>query len=157
MAQRVGITASVLLLTGCFSYVQAPLETVPAGTDIRVYLTRQGLAELPETLEPNGPFVEGTLVRRDAERLFVRVPLARRQEGFYATTVGQDVSLRTGEIVQLERRKLDHTGTALLAGGTTAAAVAVIVLIMEAFGDAGGPVNPTPEEFRIPLFSLTVR
>jgi hypothetical protein len=150
------ITASVLFLTGCFSYVAAPIETVPAGTDIRVYLTRQALADLPEPLEQDGPVLEGTLVRREDERVFIRVPIAVRQEGFHASTVGQDVSLSAGEIVQLERRRLDRAGTALLVGGTAASAAAVIFLIMDAFGEPGR-TDPPVEEFRIPLFSFHVR
>lgn len=155
-ACRASMAASVLFLTGCFSYVPASLETVPAGTDIRVYLTRQGLADLPEPLEQDGPFLTGTLVRREDERVFIRVPIAPRQEGFYTSTFGQDVSLATGEIVQLERRKLDRAGTALLVGGTAAAAGAVIFLIVEAFGEPGKPEPPEPE-LRIPLFSIPVR
>src|SRR5918996_1748192 len=107
---RSSIAASVLVLTGCFSYVPAPLETVPAGSDIRVYVTRQAMADLTEVLEHDGPFLKGTLVRRDDERVFIRVPVAPRQQGFYMSTVGQDVSLPAAEIVQLERRRLDRTG-----------------------------------------------
>jgi hypothetical protein len=151
-----GITASVLLFTGCFSYVPASLETVPAGTDIRVYLTRQGLANLPEQLEQDRPFLKGTLLRHEDERLFIRVPIAARQEGFYTSSVGQDVSLPAGEIVQLERRRLDRAGTALLVGGTAAAAAAVIVLIIDAFGEPAKPDPPMPE-LRVPVFSIPVR
>src|SRR5687767_3474052 len=109
-ALRASMSASVMVLTGCYSYVQAPLETVQAGTDVRVYLTREGLADLPEVLEHNGPFLKGTLLRREDERVLVRVPIAARQDGFYTSTVGQDVSVAAGQIVQLERRRLDRAG-----------------------------------------------
>jgi hypothetical protein len=155
-ACRRSIAASALLFTGCFSYVAAPLETVPAGTDVRVYVTRQALADLSELLDPGSPVVRGTLVRREDERVFIRVPVAPRQQGFYVSTVGQDVILPAGEIVQLERRRLDRTGTALLVGGTAVSAAVVVVLIMDAFGRPGRGEPPT-EEIRIPLFSFSVR
>jgi hypothetical protein len=156
MPCRMCISAAVLILTGCFSYVEVPLETVQTGTDVRVYLTRQGLAELPEVLEDNGPYLKGTLVRQEAERVFIRVPLAPRQQGFYTSTVGQDVCVPAGEIARLQQRTLDRTGTALLVAGTAAAGAAVLFLIMETFG---GPdsVDPPEPELRLRLLTLPVR
>lgn len=146
-----------MLLCGCFSYVPAQLETVPTGQDVRVYLTRQGLAELPEMPDQDEPFVAGTLLRREEQRVFIRVPVARLQQGFYQTQVGQDISFPAGEIVQVQRRKLNPVGTGFLVAGTAAAATGVVLLILDAFRgeDPNGP--PPTEEIRIPFFSVTVR
>jgi hypothetical protein len=157
-ASRVTLTASpVLLLCGCFSYVQVPLDTVPVGEDIRVYVSRQALQELPEMPEGNSPILTGKLIRRENERLFISVPFAQRQEGFFISQIGQEVGVRTGEIVQLEIRKLDHAKTGLFVAGTAAAAAAVVYTIMEAAGRSDNPDPPLPEDFRVLRFSFPMR
>ncbi len=156
ICRQVAVAAPALILCGCFSYVPAPIETVPAGQDVRVYMSRRGMAELPEELEPNGPFLTGTLIRREEEHLFIRVPVARVQQGFHSTQIGQEISVPTGEIVQVQRRQFNRAGTGLLVVGTAASATAIVFLITKAFASREG--NPPPiEEIRIPLFSLPVR
>jgi hypothetical protein len=151
------VLAAVALLSACFSYVPAEFEAVPAGEDIRIYLTRQGLAELGDIRDEDGPFLKGTLLRREGDRLFVRVPVANRQVGFFTERIGQDVPVRTSEIIQLERRRLDRVGTGLLVGGTAAAAAAVVVLIIKATGREDVIEPPPPDELRIPLLSIRIR
>jgi hypothetical protein len=146
-----------MLLCGCFSYVPAQLETVPPGQDVRVYLTRQGLAELPEMPDQSEPFVTGTLVRREEQRVFMRVPVARIQQGFYQSEVGQDISFPAVEIVQLQQRKLNPVGTGFLIAGTAAATTALVFVIMDAFRGEDPDDPPVVDEIRIPFFSLPVR
>src|SRR5262245_36957549 len=105
MMSRFTLTIPLLLCSGCFSYVQVPVESVPEGRDVRVYLTREAIAELPDLPEQGGPFLTGRLLRREEQQLFVSVPVALRQEGFYQSQIGQEVGIRVGEIVQLERRR----------------------------------------------------
>jgi hypothetical protein len=157
MKSRFTLTIPLVLCSGCFSYVQAPVESVPAGQDVRVYLTREGIAELRDVAESDRPFVSGRLVRREEQRLLVSVPIARQQTGFYSKPIGQEVSIPTLEIVQLERRKLNRAGTGLLVAGTAAATAVVIYTIIEAGRppDPNGP--PGPEEFRRPGFSFPIR
>jgi hypothetical protein len=137
--------------------VQVPVETVPPGLDVRVYLTRQGMADLPDLPDQGGPFLSGRLLRRDDQQLFVSVPVARRQEGFYSSQIGQEVGIRTGEIVQLERRQLNRASTGLFVAGTAVAAATVIFAIIDASRRPDQQLPPGPEEFRVPLFSFPVR
>ena len=157
LACRAARTAPVLLLCGCFSYRPAQLETVPVGEDIRVHITRQALLDLPDVQEGISPIVNGKLVRRDNERLFINVPVGRRQDGFFVSAIGQEVGIRTGEIVQLEVRKLNRTTTGFFIAGTAAAVATVVYLIIEAAGRNPVPTPPPPDEFRIPVFSFPVR
>ncbi len=157
MRSRFILTIPLLLLCGCFSYVPVQLETVPVGKDIRVFVSRQALLELPELPEGNSPILMGKLIRRENERLFISVPVARRQEGFFVSQIGQEVGVRTGEIVQLELRKFNRTNTALFVAGTGVAAATVIYVIIEAAARSENPIPPGQEEFRIPLFSFPVR
>ena len=155
LLHHASVLAPMLLSAACFSYVPTEFQAVPPGESVRVYLTRQGMMELSENPGQNGPYVSGTLLRQEPDRLYVRVPVARRQVGFFTEQVGQEIAIRTGEIVQLERRKLDRTATALLVAGTVAAATGVIFLIVEAWGSEG-VVEPPPDELRVPIFSIRI-
>jgi len=151
-AARVLVPA--LLASGCFSYVPAEFQAVPPGENVRVYLSRQGLLDLP-ALPENGPYIAGRLLRQEPDQLVVRMPVARRQVGFYSEQVGQEIAIRTSDIVQFERRRIDKTGTVLLVAGTAAAAAGVVLLIVEAWGNEQ-IVEPPPDELRVPLFSIRI-
>jgi hypothetical protein len=156
-ATRAIFLIAPLLLCGCFSYVQVPLDTNPVGEDVRLYVSRQGLAELPEATEHNGPILMGKVLREENERLVISVPIARREEGFFVSQIGQEVGVRRGEIVQLEMRKLNRTNTALFVAGTGLAAAGVVYWIIDAAARPDTPAPPGQEEFRIPLFAIPVR
>lgn len=149
------LAASVLLVSACFSYVPTELESVPVGQDVQVYVTRAGMAEL-EQIPESGPILRGKLMARESDRISLRVPVATRQTGFYQSTVGQDVFIPVGEIVQIERRKLNGATTGLLVAGTAAGAAGIIYVIIEAYGRTE-TTPPDPEELRIPIFSIRFR
>ncbi len=151
------VLASLVSVPACFRYVPAEFAAVPPGESVRVYLTRQGMAEVREVSNADGPFVTGTLLRLDADNLFVRVPVSTRQVGFFTERLGQELALRTSEIVQLERRQLDGVGTGLLVAGTAAAAAGIVLLIIEAVSSDNPIEPPPPDEIRIPLLSFPVR
>jgi hypothetical protein len=132
------LTFVLMSSSGCFKYVPAPLEALPPGENVRVYVSRNVIQQLEEVGEFSDPVVRGRIVRRSDEELFVWVPIGARQVGFHSTELGQDVRIPLTEIVQLERREVDRLGTgALVAGGIGATAV-VLFVIMEAFGDLAG-------------------
>lgn len=150
------LAAIVLLASGCFGYVPVETSAVTPGEDVRVYLTRQGLAELEQLDLESGPIVRGSVVAAEPDRLLLRVPVTRVQEGFHSVALGQDVPIPSGAIVQLERRELNRGGTALLVAGTAAMAATVIYLILDEGGGRDEPDPPEPPEIRIPLFSVPV-
>ena len=158
VAGRLAVAILATALPACFKYLPAEFDAVPPGQSVRVYLTRQGMAAVGDAIDQDaGPFLNGTLQRRDGDRIFVRVPVARRQVGFFAETIGQDIEIRTSDIVQLEHRRLDRVGTGLLVAGTAASAAAVIFLIIDAGGRQDPDDPPIPERRRIPIFSLPIR
>lgn len=135
--------AFVLVFSGCFNYVATDLEMLPEGEDVRVILTQAGFQELQATSgeilnREFGPVLEGRLVRAEPGQIFVRVPVGQRQAGFHRTTLGQDVRISTGEIVQVELRELDRVQTGLLVAGGVLATGGVIHLILS---DARQPEN----------------
>lgn len=151
-----GIALLGTLATGCFKYVPVELATVPDGHDVRMYLTRQGLAALDELPLESGPVVRGKLVAQDNGDITLRVPVATRQTGFHTSSIGQDVRIPTGDIIQVERRELDKVGTGFLLGGAVAATAFIMSLILDSHSEV--IVDPPPiEEIRVPLFMLRIR
>ena len=132
-------TISTVLLpvlgAGCFKYIPSELDALPPGENVRVYVTRNVVNSIEEVTRTNDPVLKGQIVRRQADNLFLRVPVATRQVGFHSAEIGQDVEIPVGDIIQVERRQFDRIGTGALLTGTLGAAGVVIFVIMEAFGD----------------------
>lgn len=150
-------TVTTVFLSGCFSYVPAEPEMVPEGQQVRVYLGREALVDLAELGELQGPFVTGTVMRRDADRFLLRVPTTTRRQGFMVESLGQNVVIRTDQVVQMERRQMNHLGTGLLAVGSTVAVGGLVFFIID--GARSGERSPVSDdvEARIPLISLPWR
>jgi hypothetical protein len=148
-----GFGAAALLLgaSGCFVYVPGDAASVPAGESVRVRLTRAAGTELRELTTDEPSVVRGTVLRREPERLLLRVPLAARRDGFAMQPIAQDVGIATADIVDLELRRKSAGRTALLAAGTGAVGLVVIGMIL---GGARDPVLDAPEppnELRVPI------
>ena len=151
-----GVLLSVTL-SACYTYMPAQIDTVPTGQEVRATLTRQGRLDLPETLESDGAMVSGKVVRRESDQLYLSVPVARQQQGFFVSQIAQEVGIRTGEIADLEIRRLDPVKTGLFVLGSAAAAVGVVYAIIEAGSRNNQGGSPPLEEFRIPLISIPIR
>ena len=161
---RITIVGVSLLLSGCFRYVPVQLDAAPPGNEVRVELTRVGFAELPELPNNTGPDLNGTLLRVDSDRLFLRVPVHVRLDGLVTQTVQQELAIPAREVVQLERRELSRMRTGLSIGGGLAT-LGVIFLSFKA-SDENPEIQPkTPEEEagvgfgapRLPGWSIAIR
>jgi hypothetical protein len=143
--QRITIVGVALLASGCFRYVPVELDAAPAGDEVRVELTRVGFAELPELPNNSGPDLNGTLLRFDNDRLFLRVPVYVRLDGLVTQTVQQELAIPAREVVQLERRELSRMRTGLSIGGGLAT-LGVIFLSFKASDESPEIQQETPEE-----------
>jgi len=154
-ALSVGITA--FGLSGCFSYVPADLGTVPVGEEVRVYLTREGLAQLRESGSDDfaaidQPIVSGTLTGRDPGQFSLLIPVTRTQVGFLQSSLGQQVTLPSESVVQVEQRRLNGTRTGIALVASTAAVTLLLVsIISDGRGEEKGPPLDS-NDGRIPLF-----
>lgn len=118
--------AIALLVSGCFSYVPAEPTAVPVGGEVRLHLTRQAFAELPEIPQQTGSTLKGTLVRVEREQVLLRVPVAVQTVGLVTRTLGQDLAIPTGHIARFEERELDRVRTGLtLASGVVAVGILI--------------------------------
>jgi hypothetical protein len=153
-ASRLLVLAGVVSLSGCFSFVQVPLDEAPIGAEYRVVLTRLKLEQLRD-LDGSGlpesgpPLVVGTLVERGASEITLRVPIASRQVGFHQAGIERQIRVEVGEVVQIERRQLDRGRTALGVAGLVGLGAAVIFTILEGarFWDQN-PDPPLPDALR---------
>ena len=148
---RTLVACGLLALTGCYVYVPAEVQTVPPGENVRLRVSRGALAELAEVVPGGEPVVRGTLVRREQDRLFVRVPITTRRVGFMNQPITQDVGIAAGEILEMELRRKSNGRTALFVAGTGVVAAAVIGTIVTGDRDRVIRDDGPPDEIRIPL------
>ncbi len=151
--------AATLALSGCYRYVPTQLEAMPPGEDVRLTMTRQGAFELAEVIEVTAvaPVVRGQIVRTEDQTLLLSVRVGSRQEGLHSVDLSSTIRIPMGEILGVERREFDAVRSGALAVGTAGVAAAVILVIMESFGNGGRPDGPIdPEETWLPirLFSI---
>jgi hypothetical protein len=140
----VTLVATVLIASSCFRYVPAELGTLPPGDEVRIELTRVGFAQLPELPNLSGPDLNGTLVRSEPDRLFLRVPVNVRLDGLVTQTVQQELAIPAGDIVQMEHRVLSRGRTALSVGG----GLVTLGVIFLSFRDGGDDTPELPERPR---------
>lgn len=156
-AREAGVAALVAAaaLSGCYTYVPATLETVPANREVRAYLTRRGLEALPPDVAGGRSSVTGIIVRREGDTLLLRAPVESGGEAFYRREVGQNVAVPIDEIIEIERRELHAFRTGLALAAAAGAATGAVLLIMDASGSPGPGPPEGPDLIRIPLFSVT--
>jgi hypothetical protein len=127
-----------LSLAGCYTYHAAELDRPPVGEQVRMTVTRAGASEYTEVTgrDEAVPRMEGELVAHDGGHMTLRIPVGNPMLPGSAN-VGSLIRIPEGEVLQLEQRELNRTRTALLVAGSTVAATALVLAIMDGF--AGGP------------------
>ena len=162
-AVRLLAVGGVAGLTGCFSYVEIPLEAAPVGAEYRVLLTRSKMEELRDQdggglPESGPPQVQGTLVARDAAEISLRVPIGARQVGFHQAEIDRQIRIAPADVVQVERRELSRGRTALAVAGLAGLVAGVIFSTLEGarFWDSNQE-PPLPDAFRSQSVRLPVR
>ena len=141
------LLVGALYLSGCYSYVPTDLSELPVGRPIRVQLSRQAFADMPQISDRQGTRLEGTLVRRSDAGLTVNVPISIGSE------LGQELTFPAIGIVQSDLRVLSKAKSAAV----VASAIALVVTVV-AGTRTGKPIvannsdNPPPQnegyEFR---------
>ena len=144
------------VLTACYTYAPATVETVSPGEDVRARITPTATESLPVGLRPEDGVLKGELLDRDDGTLTLFVSAADRQEGFFTEDLRQRVNVSASDIVVLERRTLNKSRTYFATGVGIAVVTAVSLRILS--GKAGGNTidrpDPGPSATRIPLFIL---
>ena len=147
-------TAAVAL-SGCFTYVPVDRSAVAPGEEVRVFVSRTGMAELPEALATER-WLRGTLREWSGDGLQLGVPIARPRDGYVADDIRQDVTLPTPHVLEVERREFSRGRTAALVGGAAALAAAGIYAITVNDGSDTDEPDPGPEIVRIPFLTFAL-
>jgi hypothetical protein len=153
---RVVATASALLLSGCFNYVQADLGSMSPGEQIRLEVAAQGISDLASISGNSGTSVAGMLVGVDAASIRVRVPVGFTVEGVTTRALGQDVVIPRNQISDVERRELNRPRTIGMVAGGVAALLGAVFAYGAVMDNPEIPVPNPPDEIRIPLLSVPV-
>jgi hypothetical protein len=107
------------------------------------------MTELRELSPAAEPIVSGQLVQRETGGLMLRV--SEGTTGFSGPSIGQDVRVPSGEILQLERRRIDPLRTAIATAGVAAGVTVMVIAIMsDAFG-GDTPPDQAEQQIRIPF------
>ncbi|MSR37131.1 MAG: hypothetical protein EXR95_10920, partial [Gemmatimonadetes bacterium] len=72
---------AALLLSGCYQYFPVAPGAIPLEQELRVFLSRRALSELPEGIPTGLNYVGGRLVRATADSLLLQVPVSRTVDG----------------------------------------------------------------------------
>ena len=145
-------------LLGCYNYVPTDFTTVPVGEDVRLFVNPGDVPELSEI--PAGealtPVVQGTLVGMEDDAVVVRVPVARRQQGFHTLSLGQSIRVPHDGIISAQLRVLDELKTVAVVSGTVAAATVLIFVGLEIINPVPTTPGDDPPEFLLNLFSIPI-
>src|SRR5688572_25283186 len=153
-SRMAALALGAALSSGCYGYIPVELEAVPPGEQVLVHLTRQGLADIPELPNLTSNALTGRVISRDATQLVLRVPtVTQRRASGALETLGQDIPVPVGEIIDVSRRELSRIRTGLLVAASIGAVVSAIISFGDVFNEAG-PIVPPEEGIRVPLLRL---
>jgi len=127
---------SVVLATGCHSYVPVEPAAVPPGEEVRFELLPQG----PRLPNQTTTQVTGLLIGADEADLLVSVPAAIVRDGATLRTLRQEVRFSVDQVARFEQRRLDRART----GVTVLATLALLGVVYNSFGQ-DRPVGSQPE------------
>ena len=158
--ERILLAASVILATGCYTYVPTRLESVQPGDPIRVRISPEAAERLEPVRLTDLRIMDGVVVDEASGELFLDTSVGRldRERGGRAFTQRVNVSL--GEILEVESRERDNLKTGALLGALgVAAGLAIVASLQDGGGlqrpDGGGEIEdrrtPFVLKFRLPF------
>ena len=151
--RRVLLILGVVLSTGCYRYVAARPEAVPAGTEVRLHLSQEAAVRVEPVIGSGLTQVDGQLEGWGSEVVLgVRVPT---MEGAVDRGLRNRIVFAPGEVIALEVRERDRAKTYMLTAGLTAVGIgAVIAAISGVFGGSQNTDPPVEEDSRVPVFVI---
>lgn len=132
-----------LVLGGCYSYVRAPANTVPAGAKAMVSLTSQGSLDVQPALGPDVEELQGTLTRATPDSLELYVTSMTRR-GNERMLVSRPIVLSAAGYSQVRERRFNALRSAMAGVGIAAVVWLGIATDLLGFGDDRESTDPTP-------------
>jgi len=149
---RVIVVLAAFASTACFGYAPVQSGAVPPGAEVRVHLTRAGLLDVPEVPVTGGGTVVGTLRAQDERVTVLFVSQGVVLEGAMQRVIGQDLSLATAEIIQMEQRQFRSGRTVLAVAGGAGVLALLAASVRGARAAVELPPGPGNQESRLPVF-----
>lgn len=131
---------AVALSLGCYAFVPATLDAVPAGASVRALLSTEAQLALRDSVGLRQQTVQATLVDRGEDRVLLAVRAEDDAWRVGSRALYQRVTLAPRDVLQVEMKRLDRGRTAGLLG---ALAVVATVGVIQAFRK-GNPGTPGP-------------
>ena len=151
---RVLALAFVLLVSACSVYVPQPPDTPPpVGAEVRARLTPEGVVHVSEILGAPVLDVEGRILSADGG--FLNLGLLSAGGNKRLGDSSDTLRVATGEILQLEEKRIDRRRSALLAGGVGVVSGVVLAAMFKSVNRRdSGVLDGEIEMILIPLFSI---
>ncbi|HEY4306373.1 MAG TPA: hypothetical protein VGM82_18000 [Gemmatimonadaceae bacterium] len=145
------------LLVGCYSYTPIEPSAVPVGTEVRMHISGAASDRIAPIIgQFNQRVLTGKIDDNSAGNMTIQVQTgAALNNSETITPLTQRVPFTTGDIVQLETRRLSTGRTAVLIGVLGAAAAGIAIAALNSGGGTAGDNNGTttgpPPINRIPV------
>ena len=139
--KRLFVCLVPLVLGGCYSYVRAPANTVPAGAKTTVSLTSQGALDVQSALGPDVEELQGTLTRATADSLELYVTSVIRR-GNERMLVSRPIVLSSAGYSQVRERRFNAIRSAMAGIGIAAVVWLGIGTDLLGFGDDRDSTDP---------------
>lgn len=133
--------------SGCFRYAPIPIESVRPGENVQVRLTDDAATRLVSQFGAYSQRLEGPLAREGADSLSITLMVGREYNGMALEGVRQTLFLGRSEVVEVRRRELSRSRTALASAGALvvfALAVNAVTQMGDDNPDAGEEPPPPP-------------
>ncbi|MGD2122941.1 MAG: hypothetical protein PVJ76_14405 [Gemmatimonadota bacterium] len=143
----------------CYRYVPVERYQAPRGSEVRVILTMDGEDEIRGTFGPGVTFLDGPLVRWDAEGLGLSTDLSISRDGYPSTTMTDTIQLQPHHIARVELKELDGRRTAFFTAGVVGVAAVAIIApsLVGGESDDSGEGDDTDPDAAIVLFRIPIR
>jgi hypothetical protein len=131
-------------------YVPVPGGAVPPTEDVRVYLSRRGLADLPEDFTTGRSYVTARWTKATPDSVMLQVPIVRRVDDPNAPDIRQNLFVARTDVVDVRSRRFSGPRSALAIGGAIGAGVAIVTVVLKAGGNDTLTPGEGPEQLRVP-------
>ena len=150
---RASALVAASFLSGCYSWIPVELGAAPTGPELRVFMSRRALADVPEGIPQGANWVTGRLERQTQDSILIQVPVSRTVDAPGALDLRQNVFLPKEEIVDVQFRQLNRPKTVMALIGGGALVTALLTLVISSGGEPDQ--QPTVEDqIRVPLLAF---
>jgi hypothetical protein len=152
----VALVALVALQAGCYTYAPVQSAAVQSGATVRAHVSEVASARIAPLLgSADARTLDGVVIDNTVGTIVIEVPTVV-QNGINGSlqSLSQRVSIFSGDLVQLETRRLDRSRTGLVVAAAVFIGGSAAIAALKGGPTADKPPTGTSSEARVPLFRL---